>query len=118
MKFSLWLENRTSKKIMYHAAPISKRASILKHGLNFRIHFEDTSKPKNTRDVNYAPRGNYMSERMNDAVMYTQGRGTDRYDIWQVNVEGFHLFRDQAWFKGWYCRKSIPPENLKLIVKG
>ena len=74
-------------RILYHASPSRNRAAIQQGGIDWREHFKGAPKPADTRDVTYAPRANYLDERLESAVQYASGRG-EPWDVWEVNAEG------------------------------
>jgi len=96
--------------VLYHASPKEKRASILKHGIDYRKHFGDSLKPANTQEINWATRANYL-----DQSFQSLSRYFPEYDIWEVDASGYRLRPDAAWFGGWTTRKPIPPERLTFL---
>lgn len=104
----------SAARILYHASPSKNRASILSNGIDWRQHFQGAPKPSNTRDVNYAPRANYLDERFESAVEYASGQ-QEPWDIWEVDAQQLNLRPDQAWFKGHTSRARIPPNRIKLV---
>lgn len=106
---------QTSPSKLYHVAPSTIRESIMKNGLDYHIHFGNQPRPTNTRDVSYAPRANYLEEQLKNSVKYAQEAYPKGYDVWEVDVTGLKLFRDNAWYLGWYCKSRIEPSRLKLV---
>ena len=120
--FKTFMENtvRTGQpgEIMYHAAPTKVRQSILNHGIDYRVHFQNIPQDQNTPTITYAPRGNYLDENLASAKSYASESSPVPWDIWEVQVQGLLLRPDEAWFKGWYTKKRIPANQIRLVIDG
>ena len=110
------LTEDTSSQAMYHVAPKRVRASIQQRGLDYRVHFGSAAPPRNTRDVTWAPRGNYLDRSIDSARRYARWSG-EPHDIWQVDTSGLRLRQDAAWYGGYYTKARVPPRRLRLMTE-
>lgn len=99
---------------MFHAAPRAERDSILLHGIDYRCHFKGQPRPKNEAGISWAPRGNYLDERLKSAKRYAESHEIPM-DVWEVDTRGLKLYTDHAWYGGWYCRAKIGPERIVRV---
>jgi hypothetical protein len=108
-----------ARRWYYHGTKPEYRESILQNGIDYRQHHllllgAIQKKRKDTSEVSYAPRGNYLAETPGDC-MYYSGYGCD---TWKVDTKGLKLYSDAAWYKGWCCRARIEPWRITMIQKG
>ena len=101
---------------MYHASPSLVYESIVTKGIDYRIHFRGRSKLKDTRDITYAPRGNYLMESYESCVDYARSFKVP-YDVWEIDTKGINFKADEAWYKGWFTKSRIESYRIKLMQK-
>lgn len=113
---------RRISAVVYHMAPVSARASIQRHGIDYRrgVPWQQRVKgakrgalsPKNAPNEHI--RANYVWAATSPALSMKRN---EPVDVWAVDTRGLNFVEHQEGGLGWTWRTSepIPPKRIRLV---